>query len=376
MLYFRFMFKSCTLLLVLFGFSQCRNINPVNSNSTNKDERNFSRVISLSNLKATEFVPTLESTCSKDKNIIYSPTFLFAWNEIRQSLQQPIKINSSDIYLSLINTSGSYKNSLNAGEYDKEISIDDNVLNIRAYFKQSLPFDGDLDTLNKPFKFKGTNVNAFGMPDYYEPLAKKIDILYYKNDEEFIIKLIPKNSHHEIILAKGFNNITRLDSVLINISAKIKIGDTERRDTAIWWRYELNSDDRVIIPILNFNLETHYSQVEGDTIHVSSKQYEIRTAYQRIAFILDQHGAKVESEADVAVAAAAAPPDNRIHPKLLLFNSPFIVLLRKLEKPPYFMMKVENAELMKLWTGKIVEVKLIDPPSIDPSSPPSPMPKK
>jgi len=46
-------------------------------------------VISLTSLKQTEFVPTLENKIADAKNTIYSPAFLYAWDEVRHLLNSP-----------------------------------------------------------------------------------------------------------------------------------------------------------------------------------------------------------------------------------------------------------------------------------------------
>jgi len=59
-------------------------------------------------------------------------------------------------------------------------------------------------------------------------------------------------------------------------------------------------------------------------------------------------GAEIESEAEIALDMAMLPPVEE-HPKLMVLNKPFLVLLKRRNNPnPYFMARLENEELMKI----------------------------
>ena len=55
-----------------------------------EDESAFPAVTSVSTLKTTEFVPTLESSFSTDNNIVYCATFPYAWAEIKKEIGTPL----------------------------------------------------------------------------------------------------------------------------------------------------------------------------------------------------------------------------------------------------------------------------------------------
>ena len=73
-------------------------------------------------------------------------------------------------------------------------------------------------------------------------------------------------------------------------------------------------------------------------------------AFQRSGFIFDENGAVVESEAIVASEAPAAmeeeaPQVKQI--KRMVFDKPFVIVIkRKGYENPYFVMTVNNPELM------------------------------
>jgi hypothetical protein len=47
--------------------------------------RNFPEVAKLDTVPHTAFVQTLEHNLPGDKNIVYTPAFLYAWDEIRKN---------------------------------------------------------------------------------------------------------------------------------------------------------------------------------------------------------------------------------------------------------------------------------------------------
>ncbi|HEX6181639.1 MAG TPA: hypothetical protein VFZ47_10365, partial [Chitinophagaceae bacterium] len=72
----------------------------------------------------------------------------------------------------------------------------------------------------------------------------------------------------------------------------------------------------------------------------------LELAYQRTGLILDEYGAVVESEVTYAVDSAGAVPQPE-YPKNMLFNKIFYVIVKRVDKAnPYFVMKVENSELL------------------------------
>jgi hypothetical protein len=305
--------------------------------------KDFPEVKTLDNFPATQFVPTLEEKVQKGKNVIYAVSFLLAWDELRNQIGTPIV--TSVPQLKLVNQSGSYKGVLEGNEYKKDVKVDGGNINILTFFSKSLSYAFPMDTVTSGFTFKGKAVRAFGMIYYDEDIASEIKILYYKNDDEFILKIQTKEKDQDLILAKGFEKGERLDVLLDKIQHAIETGQKEMLESTQQLKYSLLDEDDLIIPVLRFNLSTHYSDMESTVIRVKDLSYRIDKASQRTAFLLDEHGAKVESEAELSVEATDSGAV--VIPKQLFFNKPFVVLLKKqTAKYPYFMMKVDNTELM------------------------------
>lgn len=307
-----------------------------------------SEVIRLDKLKQTDFVITLENPISENKNIIYAPAFLYAWDKIKEELKSPIIIEdsfSTEFYL--LNKSISHRNSLRENEYSVTSQIIDNAIIAKAIFNKTLPFERKLQVLDKPINFDKTQVSAFGMYYYDIDVINFTKILYYKDDDNFILKLAPKDKEHEIILVKGLNRYQTLKDALKLTNKLIAKGKKETTDKKLLWKYEIVHEDKFAIPAIKFNIETNYKYLEGQSFSTGdNKKHSIELAYQRTGFILDENGAIVESEVVAMVDSAGADPVVT-HPKKMIFDKPFLIIVKRVDQiNPYFVMKVANAELL------------------------------
>ena len=320
-------------------------------NCQNQNERKFSEGKKLSEYKETDFLPTLEHPINAQKNSIYCVTLLHAWEEIRNLINRPLIISEEYNDLLLLNNSKSFINVLKSDEYTAIGTIDGDLISAKAEFNKSLPFEIKLNSYNNKLKFKGKPVSSFGVNYYdsYEQL-KNVRIIYYQNDDNFIIKLLPKDKKHEIILFKTdkiFHSIAEMNEEILTLS---KIGKDECKNGKLQWKYWFSTnEDEVVIPKFNFNIETNYANLEGKTFKTTAQDYKIATAWQRTAFLLDESGAEIESEA-VAEAACVEEEEEKYekpHPKKMIFDKDFLILLKRTDSQnPYFGLWVANTELM------------------------------
>ena len=309
-------------------------------------------VTSLDSLKQTDFMPTLENTVYADKNSIYAPTLLYAWDEIRNELDTSLvlgPVSSKDFRL--LNSSHSFENSLDAGEYTINKEIEGQKISVSTFFHKTLPFPKKMDKLEKGIDFNGIKVSAFGMNYRNQDIIDFSEILYYRSDDEFALKFTPRDESQEIILVKGFNTLKTLSEAVTISGELIESGKREMRDSALTWKYKFNREDFFYIPVIKFNLKTNYKTIEGQRFRTLATGYVISKACQRTGFILNETGAVVESEAEVEVVGmSAAPPQEPLkpHPKHMIFDKPFFIIVKKkAQVNPYFVMKIQNTELME-----------------------------
>ena len=316
-----------------------------------KDDRKFSELKKLTDYKKTNFLPTLEYQISKDKNSVYCATLLFAWDTIRKDLGGIMEIPSDFVDLAMLNRSKSYKNVLDRNEYKVSCHIIKDTVTARAEFNKSLSFETKLESYADRLTFDGKKLASFGMSGSARYEQKQtLEILYYMDDNNFVIKLKPKEKEHEIILFKSAKSFSTMAEMSKEIERLTDIGKTESMNQNLNWKYYFDHTDELQIPKFDFNIQADYDSLVGSHFIANSKIYRIIQAWQRTAFILDEAGAEMESEAVIAAAEAPAADESeyeRPKPKKLIFDKPFLILLKKTDAPnPYFGLWIANSELL------------------------------
>jgi hypothetical protein len=194
--------------------------------------------------------------------------------------------------------------------------------------------------------FNKVKVSAFGMQSYDEEAVKFTEILYYKDDDHFILRLTPKENQHEIQLIKGITYIISLSDAVSKTNSLINLGEKEKTNPELSWKYSLNEIDIFSIPIIKFNIDKNYGELEGQAFTTNNKIHHLVTAYQRTGFIFNENGAVVESEAFAVKDSSAAEPA-KIHTKKMMFDKPFFIVIKRIKSVyPYFVMRVQNSELL------------------------------
>ncbi|MFC4738595.1 serpin family protein [Flavobacterium ponti] len=205
-----------------------------------------------------------------------------------------------------------------------------------------------MNSYEKKLTFDKTPVKSFGLSGYDEfEMINSVKIIYYKNDENFIIKLLPKDENHEIILFKKEEKFASFFEMIQEIDNLTDLANIQKQNVKLYWKFQFREEDKLIIPKINFNIKTNFPKLEGNIYNGFDSQYTIESIIQRTAFILDESGAEIESEVEVAVEAAEEIIEEKPKPKQLIFDKPFLILLkRKDSKNPYFGLWTVNSELM------------------------------
>lgn len=308
----------------------------------------FPKVEDITTYKETTVIPTLEHALLSNKNAIYSASFLYAWEafmgEIKKEKMSSLSsISASAPYdLVLVNKSKSYLKTLENKEYTTEIINNEGKIFVKASFEKSLPFEIKLKRMDNVLIFKGIKVAAFGLLGEDLEMHKIVKILYYKDDNNFIISLLPKDEKHQIILYKSSAVYPTMMAATQDLNQKIALGEKERLVQNTAWRYYIEEKDEIIIPRMKFNIKNIYTTISDFTPEDDSY-------YQRTAFILDENGAKIESEAVIQYAKDEdAVAVEKPKPKKMIFDKPFLLLLKRVDNVnPYFGLWTTNTELMQ-----------------------------
>ena len=349
------LYKLLTITILWLSMAACHSSTQTDENASLQGaprklskikETALPEVVSLKSLKKTMFTPTLESLVDEEKNAIYVPTLLFAWNKIEELLKSEIVISESNSQdLQLITQSKSHEQSLNPDEYKIEVDTKVDAIVARAFFHKSLPFKIEFHALQEPIVFGKTKVAAFGLDWQDFDVIEATQILYYKDDAHLVLKLLPRHNQHEIILALGLDKFKSLKDALGLLNENIEKGKKEKTEPKQAWKYALNEEDRFAIPIIKFHIDTKYKTLEGQQFFTKDgRPHIVHEAYQRTGFVLDQNGAVLESEDYTSVDSLGAELP---HPKKMIYNKPFLIVLKRVDKTnPYFVMSVNNTELM------------------------------
>lgn len=297
----------------------------------------------LSEYKNTDFQPTLESPINKGKNSIYCSTLLLAWDIVRTKLDGDLSVDSIDNDLFLLNNSNTFSNSLTKDEYSSSVNVRNDKIEVKVFFRKSLPFVNDLEDLRYALTFNHRKVSSFGVYG----ANSQVQILYYKNDSDFIVKLQTKDKSNELILYNVDEKFQNLIQAIQSVDLKIRQGINEKIDDRFSGNYSLNNDDKLIIPKLEFNIETDYPSMKNKIVHNKINDFEVMLLYQRTAFKLNESGAEIESEVYTSLSSLSMEDKPILKPKNLIFDKPFLLILRKTTSVnPYFAMWISNDELM------------------------------
>lgn len=341
-------------IFVVMGLTSCSSSQSQSFASDQAEETpvfvdTFNYEDNASEFGGTVLVPTMEHAISKDSNAVYCVTMLYAWDKAREIFQEPLVIPSQYRELQLLNASTAHKNTLKPSEYMAEAIADSNRVFVRSRFEKDLPFDVKFNTFDNRLKFNGKTVPAFGKAGSYgSECQDQIKILYYQNDRHFLVKLIPEDPAHEILLYMPERPFSTFSEMQRKVNQLIEQGNRERVMEDSKWKYVFSvGDDELLIPKFDFDISTVYRSLIGNHFSVGQKDWTISKAWQQVAFHLDENGAAVKSEAVIEYYLGIEDTPERPQPKKMIFDRPFYVLLKRADaSQPYFVLWVANTELM------------------------------
>jgi hypothetical protein len=208
-----------------------------------------------------------------------------------------------------------------------------------SFLLKTLTFTKKFENLDT--YFLQNNVQAFGIKkvnnDIDHKLKNQVYINYYANDNDFALCLKPQGS--DIIglikTPKSFKSIHEMILATPKTTSE----------------YRLKTDESIIIPKLEFNLEHHFKELINQHIYINKQisDYFISDAVQFIKFLLNEEGAKLRSEAAIVCRKCISHNTNR----QFIFDKPFLIYLKEEQSNiPYFAIWVTNSEFMKTKSGK------------------------
>jgi hypothetical protein len=351
---------------------------------------------SSKHLQSTQIVPTLDTPIEPGKNVIWCATFAAAVKKLeRDVLREPLTVDGAATLTQRL--AAAPDPAADMPEEDCYVaagtSTDDILNTIRREMTQRFPaaqipefpvIEGDyfvcfshLDT-QAPFKLPyndsthplefhsgdGTTatLQSFGIErdDHFSNrLRQQVDVLYARGMTdgprtkigEFALDLCRSSSPNQIVVAKLKRQPTlakTLEAVESRIGTPAFTRPTQDQDKALFHltHEQLEFGDTLQVPNIHFLVEHTYTELYMKRISNAGWENSIiADSYQSIEFLLDRHGARVASTASVAIASIAN--------KHFTLDGPFLIYIKMRDvERPFFVMWVENAELLQKWSVK------------------------
>ncbi len=338
-----------------------------------------------SKLERTVVVPTLDTPMPKGKNVIWCASFQIAWNHLRDDvIKEPVRIANAEEVADRLNKAPQSEADLPKGSYyaaagwvrdgivgriqremaarfphghqpDSSDVTGQTVIVAYAYLVARVKFTIPFFDQHEPLLFKAagiepTRLRSFGTSQMdiraNDELGRQVNVLYASKEQEphkgvaelpkeFAVDPCKDSSPNQIVLACVAPKDT-LAGTLADVERKVRNGRGE---------HGLGGSDMLLIPNLSWRVGHHFKELEGTDkliLNTVARKAWVDKAWQMVVFRLDRSGAQLESEGRMLVKVCV--------PTHYIFDRPFLIYLkRRGAEHPFFVMWVDNAELLSRW---------------------------
>jgi len=330
-------------------------------------------------LGSTAIIPTLDTPCPANKNVIWCSSFQLAWNQMKTDIfDGPVPVLGAEDLAGRLNGAGQSAADLEpqsyyaatgwsdqgiASQIEKDMAArfpnhalpelgDGEGIIMYSYVRANVPFEYPFLEADAGFHFTDslgnrTTVRGFGMWEgdlpRNEDASRQVEVLYYHSSEsdsdsettEFAVDMCRFSSPYQVVIAsvpfEGSLTGTceyvrdRIDAYQASPSYDQNSGD-------------LGGLDVLLVPEMFWKIEHHFPELIGKTVAYGGTAIPIMEAMQTVSFRLDRHGAMLESESAGFYGGL---------PRYLICDRPFLVYMQKRgAEHPFFVMWVDNAELL------------------------------
>ena len=333
-------------------------------------------------LRSTNIIATLDVPIEQGKNSIWCASFLAAWKQLEEDLTKEVPaLTNPPVMLQQLNTAPdprphiNPKNMYTAAGWNQEGILDTIHKDMArqfpekappefpgiapgsfvayAYLESDIRFNIPYFQNREPLKFinsdgTSTEVTSFGILDEVgydnDVLRRQVNVLHRLMDEnnmmivrECVVDLDTTSTDEQIILAMIEPKAT-LQETLEDVESKI----AAKKELA-YGLGDLDSNDVLLVPDMVYDLEHQFQPLLGKYFSNSTMPNQrIDVAQQDITFSLTRSGAELQSEAKLYMASG---------PAYYVFDRPFLLYMKKRDADlPYFVMWIDNAELLCKWT--------------------------
>jgi hypothetical protein len=334
----------------------------------------------ITKAEQTTISPFLDTKLDPNNNTLYCASFQLAWSKMRtQVIKEDIRLADNPLTAHQLNRQLFSNDDVSSVSYVAEAGVlskelierinrelhekfgvheeesfktlqnvaGDQTIVAYAYLQKNLEFRTEFEKLIAPLLFQGSgspaSVAAFGIEKFtysnhlHEKLQNQVAIYDYRNDNDFILSLTSKSDDDEIILAK-----VKPDKSLFDTYQAVVQRIVNGKKTTIW------ENEALKIPKIDFDLSHSFLELEGKRLLNNGWEgWSIAKARQDTRFKLDEKGAVLKSRAFFMAMKEEAPAPGNAKPRMFIFDKPFLIYLKqKIGKYPYFVLWINNTELM------------------------------
>jgi hypothetical protein len=342
-------------------------------------------VADSSALTQTVIVPTLDTPIPDGKSAIWCLSFQLAWNRLKTDLAKgPVQIQNAQVIADRLNRAPVSESDLDpssfyaAAGFDKDGIIEtirremaerfpgvptprmekyDQMIAyayayLRAGVKYRFPY---LDNPDE-FVFTGSGgtsaaVHSFGIPPHgaehgFETDRHQAEVLFFggpapqAGHEDFALDLCRFAEPNEIVVAAISRKPTLTDALA---AIERNRASYQPRNPADRW---IGDSEVLLVPNMHWQVTHHFRELCGADKQLLNPDLAglfLADAEQIIDFRMDRSGAAVASQASLPAKGSV-----KLNRRLFVFDRPFLVLLSKRgAKQPFFVMWVDNAELLQ-----------------------------
>jgi len=347
--------------------------------------------VSVDSLHETDMLAASLQTIDSSRNQLWAATFQMVWDQLKTMVNGPIVLGQPNEMLELLNASSFDVGSLLpeatvisvskvSDQDDAELrkSIDYNIpdvepplqeinlqpgqwgIRITAMVRKTMPFETAFDRFKTPLEFsdhhESKRVNSFGQDPESSIDGRmfeegQVSILDDYGDDNFIVQLTTKGPQRDKIILALVPAEATLDATWQAVQDRIQRPNPQHS------RPQLGGMETLQIPILDFSLNTHFSELEGQSIAGFGEGAHIEVAYLDIRLRLDETGAEFISYAEVGVVGEFGDDEvvkydpQRV--RRLIFDKPFFIAMQESSgRDPWFIGWIANDELMESYAEK------------------------
>ncbi len=337
--------------------------------------------------------PTSDSELPADGTLVYCPTFLAAWDGLKATVGGDLKMADQPPIVDVLNRTSFPTSAVPEDAYVAlGGKIEDGVVNkLRAqlsttfgaaapdlpadlfapetvfiaycHLQRILPFPKRyMRSQRIPLRFKSqqgeTPVQFFGSTERAsEHYSGQTEVVHWKSDAEFTLRLRSKREGESIVLAK-MARPDRLATAITRVREQLQAERKYVQTVTVNGKEQrllssLGQGDLLAIPVLNLNVATNFDQVCGRRLTNPGFQHTfLQRAYQDVQFKMDESGAKVRSTAYASGGFGGPPPPSSM-PRQFLFDRPFLLSLwREKADTPYLAVWLASTDLMLPFKAK------------------------